>query len=166
MGTLFVVGTPIGNLEDVTLRALRILREVDLIAAEDTRTTRTLLRAYDITTPLVSFHEFTGPARTRRLAERLETGDVALSERVVESTRLWGISVSFGCVNSLISMPCRMSHASIPAEVRKARRLPEDLVRLCVGIEDCDDLLEDLDRALRIATASTIVTAAESPSTC
>jgi 16S rRNA (cytidine1402-2'-O)-methyltransferase len=78
VGTLFVVGTPIGNLEDLTLRALRVLREVDLIAAEDTRTTRTLLRAYEVTTPLVSFHEFSGPARARRLAERLETGDLAL----------------------------------------------------------------------------------------
>lgn len=49
---------------------------------------------------------------------------------------------------SLFSMPCRMSHASIPAEVRKARQLPEDLIRLCVGIEDVDDLLEDLHNAL------------------
>jgi cystathionine beta-lyase len=46
-------------------------------------------------------------------------------------------------------MPCRMSHASIPAHIRKERNLPEDLIRLCVGIEDCDDLLEDLDRALQ-----------------
>ena len=48
----------------------------------------------------------------------------------------------------LFSMPCRMSHASIPAEVRKARQFPEDLIRLCVGIEDVDDLLEDLHNAL------------------
>ncbi|KAJ1662273.1 cystathionine beta-lyase [Coemansia sp. RSA 1813] len=77
-----------------------------------------------------------------------ETGDVAMSERIVESTRLWGISVSFGCVNSIISMPCKMSHASIPAEVRKQRRLPEDLIRLCVGIEHPDDLINDLTSAL------------------
>ncbi|KAJ1986631.1 cystathionine beta-lyase [Coemansia spiralis] len=77
-----------------------------------------------------------------------ETGDVALSERVVESARLWGISVSFGCINSLISMPCKMSHASIPAEVRKQRHLPEDLIRLCVGIEHPDDLISDLASAL------------------
>ncbi|KAL2914749.1 cystathionine beta-lyase [Polyrhizophydium stewartii] len=80
-----------------------------------------------------------------------ETGSVEKSERVVESTRLWAISVSFGCVNSLISMPCRMSHASIPAHVRKERALPEDLIRLCIGIEDADDLLEDLENALTIA---------------
>lgn len=78
MGTLYVVGTPIGNLEDITLRALRVLREVDLIAAEDTRTTRILLRAHDIGTPMVSFHEFSGPARARRLVERLGSADVAL----------------------------------------------------------------------------------------
>ncbi|KAJ3314643.1 cystathionine beta-lyase [Blyttiomyces sp. JEL0837] len=76
------------------------------------------------------------------------TGDVVKSRRIVEWTKIWGISVSFGCVNSLISMPCHMSHASIPAEVRRARGLVEDLVRLCVGIEDVDDLLEDLDQAL------------------
>jgi cystathionine beta-lyase len=80
-----------------------------------------------------------------------ETGDVGKSERVVESTRIWAISVSFGCVNSLISMPCRMSHASIPANIRKERELPEDLIRLCIGIEDVDDLIEDLDNALKVA---------------
>ncbi|KAG0070209.1 cystathionine beta-lyase [Linnemannia elongata] len=82
-----------------------------------------------------------------------ETGNVELSEKLVELTRLWGISVSFGCVNSLISMPCRMSHASIPAEVRAARAMPDDLIRLCVGIEDVDDLLEDLYHALTASGA-------------
>ncbi|WAQ91306.1 hypothetical protein PtA15_14A188 [Puccinia triticina] len=77
-----------------------------------------------------------------------ETGDKQLSEKIVSSARLWSISVSFGCVNSLISMPCLMSHASIDPAVRAARNLPEDLIRLCVGIEDPDDLLEDLQAAL------------------
>ncbi|KAK3688428.1 Cys/Met metabolism PLP-dependent enzyme-domain-containing protein [Podospora appendiculata] len=77
-----------------------------------------------------------------------ETGDVAVSERIVEAARLWGISVSFGCVNSLISMPCRMSHASIDAKTRQERQMPEDIIRLCVGIEDVDDLIDDLSRAL------------------
>lgn len=77
-----------------------------------------------------------------------ETGDVALSERIVEATRLWAISVSFGCVNSLISMPCRMSHASIDAKTRQERQMPEDIIRLCVGIEDADDLIDDLSRAV------------------
>lgn len=82
-----------------------------------------------------------------------ETGDIGLSERIVDSAKLWSISVSFGCVNSLISMPCRMSHASIPAHVRAERQFPEDLIRLCVGIEDGDDLLEDLQMALSSAGA-------------
>lgn len=77
-----------------------------------------------------------------------ETGDVELSERIVESAKLWAISVSFGCVNSLISMPCRMSHASIDAKTRAERNMPEDIIRLCVGIEDPDDLIDDLRRAL------------------
>ena len=78
VGTLYVVATPIGNLEDITLRALRILKEVPLVAAEDTRVTRTLFRAHDIHTPLASFHEFTSPSRRGRLVERLADGDVAL----------------------------------------------------------------------------------------
>lgn len=77
-----------------------------------------------------------------------ETGDIDVSERIVESAKLWAISVSFGCVNSLISMPCRMSHASIDAKTRKERALPEDIIRLCVGIEDVDDLVDDLSRAV------------------
>lgn len=78
-----------------------------------------------------------------------ETGDTTISERIVSSARIWAISVSFGCVNSLISMPCQMSHASIDAKTRKERAFPEDLIRLCVGIEDVDDLIDDLRRAVR-----------------
>lgn len=82
-----------------------------------------------------------------------ETGDVVLSERIVEAARLWGISVSFGCVNSLISMPCRMSHASIDAKTRAERQMPEDIIRLCVGIEDVEDLIDDLSRAVSLTTS-------------
>lgn len=85
-----------------------------------------------------------------------ETGDAALSERIVEAARLWGISVSFGCVNSLISMPCQMSHASIDAKTRHERQMPEDIIRLCVGIEDVNDLIDDLQRALVQAGAVSI----------
>lgn len=77
-----------------------------------------------------------------------ETGSIHVSERIVEAAKLWAISVSFGCVNSLISMPCRMSHASIDAKTRQERALPEDIIRLCVGIEDADDLIDDLSRAV------------------
>jgi cystathionine beta-lyase len=77
-----------------------------------------------------------------------ETGSVQASRQIAEATRLFTISVSFGGVGSLISLPCRMSHASIPAPVRQSRALPEDLVRLAIGIEDPGDLLEDLEQAL------------------
>lgn len=77
-----------------------------------------------------------------------ETGNVKTSEKIVEGTDIFGIAVSFGCVNSLISMPCLMSHASIDAETRKERDFPEDLIRLCIGIENCDDLIDDLTKAL------------------
>jgi len=79
-----------------------------------------------------------------------ETGDVEISRRIVESTRLFTVSVSFGALHSLISLPCRMSHASIPDSERS---LPPDLVRLSVGIEDPIDLAEDLDAAIRSARA-------------
>jgi 16S rRNA (cytidine1402-2'-O)-methyltransferase len=73
-GTLFVVATPIGNLEDITLRALRVLREADLIAAEDTRRTAKLLAHYSISTPTVSFHEHNTRTRIPQLLTRLEAG--------------------------------------------------------------------------------------------
>ena len=78
MGTLFVVATPIGNLEDITLRALRVLRDVSLIAAEDTRTTRALLTHHGIRTSLVSYNEHNMRARTPQLLAALESGDIAL----------------------------------------------------------------------------------------
>lgn len=78
MGILYLVATPIGNLEDITLRALRILREVRVIAAEDTRHTAGLLRHYDIKTPLLSYHAFNARARRDRLLAELAQGDVAL----------------------------------------------------------------------------------------
>ncbi|HEY7091576.1 MAG TPA: 16S rRNA (cytidine(1402)-2'-O)-methyltransferase [Ktedonobacterales bacterium] len=78
MGTLYLVATPIGNLEDITLRALRVLRVVSLIAAEDTRHTRKLLTHFEIATPLTSYHEHSGPARTDAVVAALATGDVAL----------------------------------------------------------------------------------------
>ncbi|MCI0394930.1 MAG: 16S rRNA (cytidine(1402)-2'-O)-methyltransferase [Chloroflexi bacterium] len=78
MPVLYLVGTPIGNLEDITLRALRVLREVSLVAAEDTRTTGRLLSHYHIETPLISYHEYSGPGRVAELVERLATADVAL----------------------------------------------------------------------------------------
>jgi 16S rRNA (cytidine1402-2'-O)-methyltransferase len=74
-GTLFVVATPIGNLEDITLRALRILKEVAVVAAEDTRRSGNLLRHYDIATPLVSLHAHNEFKRLPELIHRLRRGD-------------------------------------------------------------------------------------------
>ena len=74
-GTLYVVATPIGNLEDITVRALRILREVALIAAEDTRRTAHLLTPYGITTPTTSLHEHNEQRKSSALIARLESGE-------------------------------------------------------------------------------------------
>jgi cysteine-S-conjugate beta-lyase len=75
------------------------------------------------------------------------TGDVARSKRFVESTQLCSIAVSFGSVNSSISLPCYMSHASIPESMRSRLAPPPDLIRLSVGIEDIEDIFADLEQA-------------------
>ncbi|MGB8340130.1 MAG: SAM-dependent methyltransferase, partial [Chthoniobacterales bacterium] len=72
---LYVVGTPIGNLDDITLRALQVLKNVDLIAAEDTRHSGNLLRHFEIRKPLVSYHEHNEAMRTAELIERLASGE-------------------------------------------------------------------------------------------
>jgi cystathionine beta-lyase len=76
------------------------------------------------------------------------TGDSGLSRRIAESTRLFAIAVSFGAVGSSISLPCRMSHASIPQELRGRLGPPPDLVRVSAGIEDPEDLIADLAQAM------------------
>ncbi len=78
MGTLYLVATPIGNLQDITQRAVSILGSASLIAAEDTRQTHKLLAHYQIHTPLVSYHEHNKLARLDQILAALEQGDVAL----------------------------------------------------------------------------------------
>jgi 16S rRNA (cytidine1402-2'-O)-methyltransferase len=106
-GTLYVVATPIGNLDDITLRAIRILREVDRIACEDTRQTRKLLDRHGISKPLVSYHEHNEHARAEELLRELAAGaNIALVSdagtpliadpgyRLVAQARAQGIAVS------------------------------------------------------------------------
>ena len=96
------------------------------------------------------------PGRERHLAQArgagsvvsFETGAFALSRQIAEATRIFAITVSFGSVNSSISLPVCMSHVSIPGEVRARKFLPQDLIRLSVGIENVEDLIADLDQAL------------------
>ena len=74
MATLYIIGTPIGNLEDITLRALRVLKEVDLILCEDTRVTKRLLSKYEISTPTMSYHAQSKLAKVDKILELLEAG--------------------------------------------------------------------------------------------
>ena len=78
MGTLYLVGTPIGNLEDISLRALRILKEVTLVAAEDTRRARILAQRYEVETPITSYFEGNKLAKLETVLRALDAGDVAL----------------------------------------------------------------------------------------
>jgi cystathionine beta-lyase len=79
------------------------------------------------------------------------TGSLEASKRIVETTQLFKICVSFGSINSTISLPGCMSHASVPPEVGALRELPGDLIRISVGIEDAEDLIADLDQAIASA---------------
>ncbi len=88
-GAIYLVATPLGNLEDITLRALRVLGEVDLIACEDTRHTGKLLKHFDISKPLLSFHEHNETARVRDIVERASRGE---SIAVVSDAGMPGIS--------------------------------------------------------------------------
>lgn len=73
-GKLYICGTPIGNMEDMTLRGLRILKEADIIAAEDTRNTIKILNSYDIKTPLTSYHKFNEEEKSKKLIEEISAG--------------------------------------------------------------------------------------------
>jgi cystathionine beta-lyase len=76
------------------------------------------------------------------------TGSVERSVAIVQRLKLFAIRVSFGSVSSSVSMPASMSHKSVPAELRERYAPPADLVRLSIGIEDCGDLIADLERAM------------------
>jgi len=84
------------------------------------------------------------------------TGDAELSRAIVEATKLFNITVSFGGVNSTISLPNYMSHASIPQHLRQQKSIPADLVRVSVGAEDVDDLVDDLSQAFEFASQENV----------
>jgi cystathionine beta-lyase len=84
------------------------------------------------------------------------TGDAELSRAIVEATKLFNITVSFGGVNSTISLPNYMSHASIPQHLRQQKSIPADLVRISVGAEDVEDLLDDLNQAFEFASQQNV----------
>jgi 16S rRNA (cytidine1402-2'-O)-methyltransferase len=112
-GTLYLVATPIGNLEDITHRAVRVLAEVDLVACEDTRRTRVLLDHYHIKTKTVSYHEHNERERAARLGELLEAGQ---SVAVVSDAGTPGISdPGFRLVNDALSRGARVVPVPGPA---------------------------------------------------
>ncbi|HVZ17693.1 MAG TPA: PLP-dependent transferase, partial [Terriglobales bacterium] len=84
------------------------------------------------------------------------TGSFEVSKALAQLTNIFRITVSFGSINSSISLPGNMSHASVPAELLAQRDLPRDLVRISVGIEDEEDLIEDLDRAFNAAKSRVV----------
>jgi 16S rRNA (cytidine1402-2'-O)-methyltransferase len=126
-GTLFLVATPIGNLEDVTQRALRILREADIVAAEDTRHTRRLMERFAITTPVTSLFEHNERARIPALLARLSAGE---SVAVVTDAGSPGVSdPGFPLVRAAVAAGIRVESVPGPSAVIAALQvsgLPTD----------------------------------------
>ncbi|WP_072524286.1 16S rRNA (cytidine(1402)-2'-O)-methyltransferase [Clostridium sp. Marseille-P3244] len=150
-GTLYLCATPIGNLEDMTFRAVRVLREADLIAAEDTRNSRKLLNHFDIHTPMTSYHEYNKFDKGRKLVENLLEGkNIALitdagtpgisdpGEELVRMCYAAGICVTAvpgaaACVTALTvsGLPTRRFafEAFLPSEKKEREEILETLVR-------------------------------------
>ncbi|MDP6347410.1 MAG: 16S rRNA (cytidine(1402)-2'-O)-methyltransferase [Dehalococcoidia bacterium] len=118
MGTLYLVATPIGNLEDISLRAMRVLKEVSLIAAEDTRRTRKLLSHYDIHTPLTSYHEHNKRAKLGYLLKQLAEGDVAVvSEAGTPGMSDPGYELVVACIERGVAVVAVPGASVLPAAV-------------------------------------------------
>ena len=113
MGKLYLIPTPVGNMEDITLRALRLLKEVDLVLAEDTRTSAKLLKHYEITTPLLSHHKFNEHQQVDRIAERLERGEniALISDAGTPGISDPGFLLTRTCVERGIATECFRSYA-------------------------------------------------------
>lgn len=130
MGKLYIVPTPIGNLEDITLRALRVLKEVDLILAEDTRTSSFLLKHYNIPTRLSSHHKFNEHQTVERLAEQMLGGDniALISDAGTPSISDPGFLLTRTCLNMGVEVECLPgATAFVPALVNSG--FPSD--RFC-----------------------------------
>ena len=124
---LYIIPTPVGNLEDITLRALRLLKEVDLVLAEDTRTTSILFHHYDIHTPLMSHHKFNEHETAAKFAERVEAGEnIALvSDAGTPSISDPGFMLVRECVRRGVEVQCLPgATAFVPALVDAG--LPSD----------------------------------------
>ena len=125
---LYVVPTPVGNLEDITLRALRVLKEVDLVLAEDTRTSSILFKHYDIHTPLQSYHKFNEHQTVEKLCEQLQSGvNMALiSDAGTPSISDPGFLLIRACVERDIEVVCLPgSTAFVPALVNSGLPINE-----------------------------------------
>lgn len=126
-GTLFLVATPIGNLEDITLRALRVLKECDVVAAEDTRRTGQLLKHFGLSKPMISYFQFNEARRSEEILERLQRGEkIALvtdagspgisdpGERVVRAARAAGFRVE--AVPGACALVAALTASGLPTE--------------------------------------------------
>jgi len=134
---LFVVPTPVGNLEDMTFRAIRVLKEADLILAEDTRTSGFLLKHFEIKTPMQSHHKFNEHKTVENVVQRIKSGQVValISDAGTPAISDPGFLVVRQCVENGIDVECLPgATAFVPALV--ASGLPND--RFCFeGFLDC-----------------------------
>jgi len=127
MSKLFIVPTPIGNLEDITLRAIRVLKDVDLILAEDTRTSGKLLKHFDISTPMKSHHMHNEHKMVDRLVDRLKSGEsiALISDAGTPAISDPGFLLTRACVENKIEVDCLPgATAFVPALVNSG--LPND----------------------------------------
>ena len=127
---LYIVPTPIGNLEDITFRAVKVLKDADLILAEDTRTSSVLLKHYDIKTPMLSYHKFNEHRTVQQVVERIKSGQtVALvSDAGTPAISDPGFMLVRACVEQGVEMECLPgATAFVPALVVSG---PERSLRL------------------------------------
>jgi cystathionine beta-lyase len=165
-------GTALAPMEAWLL--LRGLKTLDLrVERQQTSAAKVadFLRAHPLVTRLHSLGNPSHPGYETHHAQAagpgsvlsFETGDRAVSRAIVAQTRLFTTAVSFGSVGSSISLPARMSHACVPEAARRARALPDDLVRISVGIEDPADLIGDLQQAMDRASAANATQCLDAP---